>query len=55
MVGTFDNEMHKLTSTLKDGTSLIINEHLYQLKYLIEHHGDTINQDHYTATIEDEG
>ncbi len=35
--------------------SLIISDHTYQLKCLIEHHGETINHGHYTATIEEEG
>ncbi len=34
--------MHKLTSKLNGGTSLIINDHTYQLKCLIKHHGETI-------------
>ncbi len=45
--------MHKLTSKINGGTSLIINAHTYQLKYLIEHHGETINQGHYTAPPDD--
>ncbi len=53
VVGRFDNEMHKLTSKLKGGTSLIINDHIYKLKCLIEHHDETINQGHYNATIEE--
>ncbi len=55
VVRRFDNYMHKLTSKLNGGTSLIINDHTYQLKYLIEHHGETINQGHYSVTIEEEG
>ncbi len=47
--------MHKLISKLNGDTSLIINDHIYQLKCLIEHHGETINQGYYTATIEEQG
>ncbi len=43
VVRRFDNYMHKLTSKLNGGTSLIINDHTYQSKCLIEHHDETIN------------
>ncbi len=43
MVRRFDHYIHKLTSKLNCGTSLIINDHTYQLKCLIEHYGKTIN------------
>ncbi len=55
MVRRFDNEMHKLTSEIKGGASLIIADHIYQLKCLIEHHCETATQGHYTANIEEEG
>ncbi len=42
VVRRFDNYMHKLTSKLNGGTSMIINDQTYQLKCLIEHHGETI-------------
>ncbi len=31
VVRRFDNDMHKLTSKLNGGTSLIINDHTYQI------------------------
>ncbi len=47
--------MCKITPKLKDGTSLVITDDKYQLKCLIEYHGEIINQIHCIATIEEKG
>ncbi len=52
VVKRFDSNLRNLTSKLNATIALKVSNHGYQIKCWIEHHGETINKEHYTAASE---